>query len=128
MYSSVKRMVNTHSSTLKTERHCSRMDCTLSRITTSTLVTITAISARSNIRPARVSASKITVKRVRRQPCAGLSKRESVVDEMAREACVSEGDAAFGRVMAPHCHVRDRLIQLRLLRNEVPQAVSAFLR
>jgi len=50
---------------------------------------------------------------------------------MARDAGMVEGVASaavFWRVMAPHCHARDRLIQLRFLRNEVPQAVSAFLR
>ncbi|MCY1559409.1 hypothetical protein D9M68_964480 [compost metagenome] len=120
----MKRIVNTHSRALNRGRHWSRIDCTLSRITTSTLITITAISVRSNHRPAGVSASKITVNSVRRQPRAGLSNRESVAAGVDRASMFGR----IRRVMRGIVRGPGRLIQLRLLRNEVPHAVSAFLR
>lgn len=59
MYSIVKTMVKNHSNTPKTGPQRARIGCTLSSTTTRTLTRMTAISARSNHRPARVSDSKM---------------------------------------------------------------------
>ena len=61
MYSSVKLSVKNHSSALSSgpQRACSASK--LSRTTTPTLARMNQISARSNSRPARVSASKMMV-------------------------------------------------------------------
>src|SRR5215831_9275658 len=47
------------------------MLCTLSRTTTVTLAAIASSNTISNVRPARVSDSKITTKSLRRQPLGG---------------------------------------------------------
>jgi len=71
MYSAVNSSVNTHSSTVKSSPQV-RCNCSkLSSMTTVTLARIIQTRARSNKRPARVSASKMMVYSRSRQPPSG---------------------------------------------------------